>query len=287
MEIPFVNCNATKEMIESFKEILLPHTNKPDKNGDLKLSGPGFAQALAEYWNQPYCNDKAAFDVLLERPPGVLGSPMSLGIEAKLKNHQPEAQLFCELANGTAQAWAFITNETGKSIYDDISADVLGNAYIDFCWSRWRRYKKSVNLAHSIFVIGQVYLVNDVETCKVYTVPLNEFPIDGDLNWTFTDNTICGTDSKNRKIIEWYWKNNGLSKYYPPLECVSFESVEFSTHSNDLKTLWQLAKSLGYRSYLEQLKSEYRSKKIDFSKFKIGLQIIHQMYPDNFALDHV
>jgi hypothetical protein len=271
---------------------MLVQAIKPDKDGKMSWSGDGFAKCLANFWSANYVNNKAAFDVVYE----------SVGIEVKKQHHDPyketgsrPRQLYVELSNGTSHAWSHIKDQAGCDLEqlkiagkkDAALAERIGNGWISYCWDRWMCFRKpktrgSVDLSASVFVIAQLFSREKKETCQIFTLPLNSFPVEGDVYWEFNKSgkALYGLDDKGRRRVEWYWKNNGQAKFYPYLDECLVRSPKFPTHVDRSDKFAEAASRHGVSAFIERL-HKYNNLSPDF--YVQAITACFQEDPSGFA----
>ena len=264
IQLPLLNCNLLKT--EQLMGLMLDHGLKINKNGRSSIAGDGFAQALAKFLGCRYVNNKAPFDVICE----LFNKP--IGIEVKLASHPINSGfLRIELANGTSNAWHYISKITNINGWHQLSKENVndvGNSYLNFLWSRWNNFKIDdieIDLQNSLFVVGQKYIEDKHELCTIYTLPLNTLP--RNLSWSIQGENISGIDESGRKIIEWYGHHNGLCKFFPLISEKLYSSSPFRVRTEAIDEINKYSTCKDIPKYLNFLKSVSASKELQRQAF--------------------
>lgn len=262
--LPFAHRQPTSEEITQLQEGLLSVATKPNKKGDLHVSGESFAQVMAGIQGIEYTNNRAPFDA----------TTLGYAFEIKKGEHNPykDGFLTVELMNGTSNVWEFISKVTNSPRYqvemlletaDDAqkqsASHETGEALIDFCWARWSGFATEHNfsLEPCKIIMAQMFRLskNSEHVCQIYTMPLLRFPQRGELQWSFEGkkkDRLSGKDASGREKLSFYWRNNGQVKFYPMIDECILESPMFRTHLDAHNELVKKVRELGVKEFLER-----------------------------------
>jgi hypothetical protein len=270
---PFLNCEGTQEDLRKFLDACMSQALKPDKDGVMALAGDGVAKCFAGFWGSPenYVTNKAPFDVLCtDDYPRI--DPPTYGVEVKKQDHDPYKitkkfcnQLYAELSNGTSKPWDFIHSETGLTrgavFCSDKNRDIatkMGDSFLSYLWHRWLSYKRSFKRfdhSGSAFVFVQLFKRpvrgKEQEVAQIFTIPLMSFP--RKLDWRFNPSgkSLMGFDDQDRRILEWYWHDNGNAKYYPPMSDCIYSSDIYPTRIEATELIKDRLETFGLQKVME------------------------------------